>query len=170
VQVGELLANSGVLSALLASRINNGDQELDAVRSYIETTQSALQQEHATLTRVLTAVSEEITKLSTILDDFRGDLEGLELICSPEYRLNHPADSDLLAAVFGAKGTSVSARLASFTNNGSDVFDAVLESIESLGRRQSQSRGDTKQMLAHAINRLEQLADHLELEMQEFSK
>ncbi len=170
MQTGEQLASSRGIVSLIADRVQQGDEDLAAVQNYVLTTQEALRREHQALTDLLNAVSHEVTGLKTIYDDYVGDLAGLEWLGGFDSSSIAGDERKLLESIFGGKGTSVAERLSTLRQGSESALDAVEEAIEFFSNRRHRSRGETKVMLAHAIVRLEQLANQLESEVQEFQK
>ncbi len=162
-----MLASSRKIQALLADRVQHGDDELTTVQTYVETTQAALHREHAALDRLLKTVSLEVTRLKTIYDDFMGDLSGLEFLSTPASASLNDQHRRMLQCLFGGSGTAVHSRLSLLYQNGSDPLTSVQEAIETFNSEHRTARGEEKTILAHAINRLEQLANHLELQSTE---
>lgn len=169
-KVGEMLASSRNILAQLADRVQYGDDDLVKVKAYVETTQETLQSEHESLDRLLKAVSDQISNLKAIHDDFMGDLSSIEVLGSPSAQGLTGEDRRFLLALFGAYGTSAKERLGTLRQPTSNLIDPVLEKIESFNIKAQRSRGEFKAMFLHAVSRLEQLINHLDPQLTEPSR
>jgi hypothetical protein len=168
--IGDLLVSSERLLKLLDDRIQTGDDDLAEVRRYINTTQESLRREHMSLTQVLSQISSEASRLKTIYDNFVGDLSGIEWLGNNESRDLPKAFRLALGRLFGHDGVSAAERAPENLDGESSVMEAIERNLEMANRFRSKSKGGAKQSLSHAIERLEQLADHYEQTQQEIAQ
>ncbi|HBJ38798.1 MAG TPA: hypothetical protein DDZ51_29435 [Planctomycetaceae bacterium] len=169
-EVGELLASSKEMLSLLQERIKLGDDDLKAVEHYVEKTQEALHREHVSLSGVLKSLSFQTSQLKNVYDDFVADLNGLELIATPKADALAANEKLELQALFGSKGTAASCRLSPFLADGKAPIDCIEIAIGKFSSMHARAKNELKQVLEHGVSRLEQLADHIESELQALNK
>ncbi|WP_286764871.1 dynamin family protein [Rhodopirellula sp. UBA1907] len=160
--VGDLLVSSEGLLAVLQDRIQAGDDDLSDVRRYVSTTQDALRREHKSLTSVLQQISHEASTLKSIYEDFSGDLAGLEWLGSDAAKpLSEPLHN-LMGRLFGRSGVSAVDRAPRMAEGDAEMIDAIERNLDLVTDARTRSKGEAKQILGHAAERLEQLANHYE--------
>lgn len=160
--VGDLLVNSAGLLSVLDDRIQAGDDDLGDVLRYVKTTQEALRREHKSLTSVLKQVSAESNTLKTIFGDFTGDLAGLEWLGTESSQRLPESLRSSLGRLFGRDGVSASQRAPDTMSGSGSRVDSIELVLEELTEWRNRSKGEARQVLDHATQRLEQLADYFE--------
>jgi len=134
------------------------------VRRYVEETRTIVEQDLRRASEILRNLGEAVVRIQDGYDDMNADLRMLEALECNESDIGLEWVR-ILRHLFGYGGPEIAARIAPLVNKAQsrDPADAVEQAIGHFRSTRLRSRLPVREILDHAINRLEQIADWLDM-------